>query len=200
MAKLISLRNEFISKIKSFGITPSLKAPEIVLDNPRSFGNYDRENNVLHMSDWKTLPPQLQAIFISRAKQIGNGVTGESFFEESIHKWVFIHELSHWWRACQHQTALPYAEEMAANRIATAYWREQDPAFMDFMLERFKNNINTIPTPVPSGQSKEDFLNKNYDKLPGGPAYIWYQANMIIDAYNEKPTLNLKLAIERSGN
>ena len=56
-----------------------------------------------------------------------------------------------------------------------------------------------IPSPVPTGISKEKYLNDNYDKLPGGSAYIWYQATMIVDGYNEMPVLSFKQAIANGG-
>ncbi|MBO9619903.1 MAG: hypothetical protein J7539_12815 [Niabella sp.] len=198
--KLVALRDKFISEIKSFGFNPGLPPPKIVLDNPRSFGNYDRAENVLHTADWKTLPAEAKGRFESLARQMGQGAMPEDIFEKGVHQWIFIHELGHWWRACQHQTALPYDEEMAANRIVTAFWREQDSSFMNFELSVFKGLIAHIPSPVPAGQSKRDFLNSNYNKLPGGPAYTWFQSEMIVDAYNEKPLLTFKQAIAHSGN
>ncbi len=200
LQKLITLRDNFVSQIKTFGFTPSLPPPKIVLDNPRSFGNYDSAENVLHTTDWKTLPAEAKKVFIDLAKQQGNGTTAKDVFEKGSHEWIFIHELGHWWRACQRQTALPYDEEMAANRIATAYWREQDSSVMNFQLIVFQNFIKNFPSPVPAGQSKRDYLNNNYNRLPGGPAYIWFQSEMIVDAYNEQPTLSFKEAIAHSGN
>jgi hypothetical protein len=199
MIKMIALRDDFIGKIKSMGFTPSLNAPEIVADNPRSFGNYDDSTNILHTGDWGTLPANLQAIFNKAAADIGHGMSGQSFFELGTHQWVFIHELGHWWRACQHRKAAPYEDEMAANRIATAYWRERDSAFLSFMVKRFQHRVEITPSPVPDAQSKEKYLNDNYDKLPGASAYTWYQAIMIIEANKERPLVTFKNAIEREG-
>ena len=199
MTKLVALRDDFIAKINALGLRPRLKAPQIVADNPRSFGNYDDSTNILHTGDWNTLPANLQAIFNKAATEIGNGMSGQRFFELGTHQWVFIHELGHWWRACQHQKAEPYENEMAANRIATAYWREQDSAFLAFMVKRFQFRVNNTPSPVPAGQSKEKYLNDNYDKLPGASAYTWYQAIMIVDADKERPVVTFKTAIERAG-
>jgi hypothetical protein len=200
LKKLITLRDNFINQIKVLGFKTTLPAPKIVLDNPRSFGNYNNAENILHTTDWKTLPPEAQKIFASLAERTGNGETAENTFEKSTHRWIFIHELGHWWRACTNQKAPPYDEEMAANRIATAYWREQDSSFMNFQVNKFQNFLKSFPSPVPAGQSKRDFLNNNYDKLPGGPAYTWFQAEMIVDAYNEEPILTFKEAIKNSGN
>jgi hypothetical protein len=198
--ELIGLRDDFIGKIKAMGYTPGLKPPEILLDNPRSFGNYNIDSNVLHTGYWPTLQPGLKAMFNAIVSRIGNGMTGEVYFNLSVHQWVFIHELGHWWRACQHQTALPYANELAANRIDVAYWREKDSSYAHFAQSRFEDNLKIIPNPVPAGQDKETYLNENYEKLPGGPAYSWYQSTMVVDAFKEKPEPTFKQEIERAGN
>ena len=89
---------------------------------------------------------------------------------------------------------------MAANRIAIAFWRERDPGFMSFKLAGYEVYLKTMPSPVPAGQSKVDFLNENYDKLPGGSAYTWFQASMILDGCQENPQPSFRQAIERAGN
>ena len=89
---------------------------------------------------------------------------------------------------------------MAANRIAIAFWREKDPAFMAFKLAGYQRTLKMFPNPVPSGVSKVDYLNNNYDKLPGGQAYIWYQASMIVDGCAESPTRSFRQAVESSGS
>ncbi len=195
--KLIALRNDFIGRIEAMGFHPSLKPPEIVMDNPLSFGNYDDSTNTLHTSNWTTLPDEDKALFIRAAKMFG--YTGEQYFESSAHRWIFIHELGHWWRACQHQVADSYASEMAADRIDIAYWRETDTAYSAFSRQRFENYLKFIPDPVPAGQDKTKYLNDNYGKLPV-PVYIWFQARMIIDGYNEKPIASFRESITRSGN
>lgn len=195
-----SLRDEFVSKIKGLGFSPSVPPPKIVFDNPRSFGNYDEDSNVLHTSDWGTLDPASKARFAAAAERIGNGMTAESYFELSVHRWILVHELGHWWRACQHQMAKPYESEMAANRIAIAFWREKDPAFMAFKLAGYQQLLKVLPSPVPVGALKVEFLNSNYDKLPSGQGYTWYQASMIVDGCNESPAPTFRQAIERSGN
>jgi hypothetical protein len=116
------------------------------------------------------LPPEQRAVFEGFAHQQGNGMTGERFFQLAVYQWIFVHELSHWWRACQHVTAEPYENEKATNRLASAYWRERDPEFYQFMLSVFKGLLAHSPSPVPPGQAKEKYLNDNYQKLPGGQA------------------------------
>ena len=132
MAKLVALQNDFIETIKTDGFQVGLAPPTIVLDNPPSYGNYEDEKNILHIAVWSALSPKQQARFTRLAALLGGEKTGEEAFEDGIHHWVFVHELSHWWQACQHKTGgNHYSVEYGANRIAAAYWRLKDPAFME---------------------------------------------------------------------
>ncbi|HVM88729.1 MAG TPA: hypothetical protein VMT76_11120 [Puia sp.] len=193
--KLTKQRDDFINKIKSLGFIPKLSAPAIVFNNPPSFGNYDDSANKLEMSDWETMKPELKEFFNAAAKQIGKGETGKSYFEKSIYQWVFIHELGHWWATGQRLKRDHYKSEMAANRIAAAYWRKMDASLPGLILSGCKMTIASISGVVPEGYNKENFFNSNYDKLIGTPAYSWYQAIMIIDAFNELPKPTFKKAI-----
>jgi hypothetical protein len=198
MQELNATRDDYVGKIKKLGYAPRLKVPQIILDNPRSFGNYDDSLNVLHTCNWNTLPPEAKSFFYGFAQQLGQGLTGEKFFRLVVYKWIFIHELSHWWRACQQQKALPYEEEKAANRLDAAYWHEKEPDFYKFMLLVFNNVVNNTPSPVPAGEPKEKYLNDNYQKLPGGTAYSWYQSIMIVEVSKE-PFETFKQAVELAG-
>ena len=195
---LLVLQADFVGRIEKTGMHPLRPVPQIIMDNPPSYGNYDDSLNVLHTANWATMSAEERAPFIRIAGGLGNGITGVGYFEYSVHRWVFIHEMGHWWQACHHQSAESYASEMGANRLATAYWREADPVFSDFMLKRFQGYLKMIPNPVPAGADKEKFLNENYGKLPV-TAYIWFQASMIVDAYAEKPVARFSEAIKRVG-
>jgi hypothetical protein len=194
-----ALRDDYIHKIKVLGLAPSLDPPAIVVNNPRSWGNYKDSANTIETCDWKTLAPEQRAVFANFADKTGHGMTAEKFFQLAVYQWIFVHELGHWWRACQHQTAEPYEEEKAANRLASAYWRERDPSFYQFMLSVFKAVVDHGPSPVPPGQAKEKYLNDNYQKLPGGQAYSWYQSIMIIEVSQEMPPVTFEQAVKHSG-
>lgn len=198
LAQLAALRDDFIAQIKAEGFQPSLAAPAIVLDNPQAYGRYDDEKNVLHMSEWSTLAAEQQARFSHLAQVLGGEKTGEQMFDESIHHWVFIHEMSHWWQACQHKTGVDrYSVEYGANRIAAAYWRMRDPALMKRTAERMYMVSGALPDPVPEGQSKEKYFNENFTKLAPTPGYIWFQYSMVIDAQGEKPLPSFKQALQQ---
>jgi hypothetical protein len=200
LPKLEAFRDARVGRIKAMGYTPSLPAPPIVMDNPRSFGNYDDSNNVLHTCDWATLPQEAKAIFEGFAQRAGHGMTGRAFFNVVVYHWIFVHELGHWWRKCQHQEAQPYTEEKAANRIAAAYWHEVDPAFYTWQVRVFQGVVDHRPSPVPAGISKEQYLNDNYQKLPGGQDYSWYQSIMNVEVSHEQPFETFQQAIQNAGN
>ena len=56
-----------------------------------------------------------------------------------------------------------------------------------------------MPNPVPAGQDKKNYLNDKYGKLPV-PVYIWYQAMMIVEGYNERPIATFEASIASAGN
>lgn len=200
LPQLTAFRDAFVGRIEAMGYTPSLAAPPIVMDNPRSWGNYDDSANVLHTCDWATLPQEQKAVFESFAQQSGHGMTGRSFFNQVVYKWIFTHELGHWWRKCQAQVAKPYAEEKAANRIAAAYWHEADLGFYTFMVSVFQGMIDHVPSPVPAGREKEKYLNDNYQNLPGGQSYSWYQSIMNVEVNHERPFETFRQAVQHAGN
>lgn len=198
MAQLVALRDAFVNQIKAEGFQPSLPPPTIVLDNPPSYGNYENEKNLLHIAVWQALTPAQQARFSRLAAMLGQGQTGEQAFDDGVHHWVFVHELGHWWQACQHKIdESHYSVEYGANRIAAAYWRLKDPAFMDRTTKRMATVIATLPNPVPEDQPKEKYFDENYDKLGPTPAYIWFQYDMVLKVVSEKPLPSFRQALQQ---
>src|ERR1700722_2352600 len=57
MTQLVALRDSFVNQVKAEGFKPSLPPPQIVIDNPPSYGRYEDDSNILHTSAWQTLPP-----------------------------------------------------------------------------------------------------------------------------------------------
>ena len=197
MAKLVTLRDAFIDQIKAEGLQPSLAPPTIVLDNPPSFGRYEGGKNVLHIAVWTAMRPEDQARFTRIAGVLSPGKTGEQEFEDAVHRWAFIHELSHWWQAAgQHKAgATHYSFEYGANRIAAAYWRSKDPAFMENTAKRMSAISSMLTDPVPPVQSQEDFFNKNYRDLSANN-YRWFHYTMVLNAQAEKPLPTFKQTLQ----
>jgi hypothetical protein len=188
LGQLTTLRDSFVSQVKAEGFQPSLPPPTIVLDNPPSYGRYEDDKNLLHIAAWAALAPEDQARFSRVAAMLGGGQTGEQTFDDGVHHWVFVHELSHWWQACQHKTGENhYSVEYGANRIAAAYWRLKDPAFMERTAKRMATVYEAMPNPIPEGQSPQTYFNENYEKLGPTPAYRWYQYSMVLKIQAEKP-------------
>lgn len=88
--------------------------------------------------------------------------------------------------------------EYGANRIALAYWREQDPGFATFISDFFKKLLASTPSPVPAGEQVEPYFNANYQKLGPSPAYPWFQARMIVTATEESPAPSLKAVLAQT--
>ena len=196
MAKLTALRDAFIEQIKAEGFQPSLPPPEIVLDNPPSFGRYEGGKNILHIAVWTAMGPEDQARFTRIAGILSPGKTGEQEFEDAVHRWLFIHELSHWWQAGQHKAgATHYSFEYGTDRIAAAYWRSKDPAFMENTAKRMAAIRSIMNDPVPPAQSQEDFFNKNYRDL-SSTNYRWFQYTMVLNAQAEKPSPSFKQTLQ----
>ena len=186
-----------MNQLKAEGFQPSLAPPKIVLDNPPAYGRYEDDENILHISVWSALKPDQQARFDRLAAAIGGQQTGEQQFDESIHHWVFIHELSHWWQACQHKIGEDhYAVEYGANRIAAAYWRMKDPALMERTERRMAGVQSVLTSPVPAGKDEKQYFNQNYAELAPTRGYIWYQYSMVLKAQAEKPLPTLKQALQ----
>jgi hypothetical protein len=196
--KLLDLRSDFIKRIRYEGYSPSLPPPAIEMGDPPTFGNYDVEKNVLYIAIWSRLTAAEKDHFADIAKNLGPKATARGVFEAGTDRWVFTHELGHWWQACQHKTrANSYEEEMGANRIASAFWRERDPGFMQGMVEGFRSVRESIPSPVPQGESKIDFLDTHFEAVSTTDAYTWYQSDMVIDLSVESPLPSFHRALSQ---
>jgi hypothetical protein len=196
MAQLLTLRNSFVGAVKSEGYRIRLPAPTIVLDNPPSYGEFEDSKNVLHIAAWPALTDQQRSRFERLSKLLDNGKSAEQTFDESVHHWVFVHELGHWWQASQgKKSSNHYSAEYGANRIAAAYWRQTNPDFMQQTENRMSTVIATIKSPLPAGQIKEAYFNENYEALGPTPAYIWFQYTMVLSVQAERPLPSFKQAL-----
>ena len=202
LQQVTALRDNFVAKIKTAGLSPSLPPPVILFDNPQTMGNYDDTTNSLHTTGaWTSASNAMKTFFERAASHLDSTITGRTFYERATHQWIFIHEMGHWWRACEHQKTTPYLEELGANRIAIAYWRDTDPDFMKWQEKMFESYVQHSTSPVPANVSKEKYFNDNYESLAADSRfYTWYQAQMIIQAYHEQPVSGFVATIRASGN
>jgi hypothetical protein len=196
--RLTAVRDQFIRRILAEGYTPSLPAPSILLGRTESFGNYDDQSNAVHMSTWASLSSDDRNMFQRIARAHGGAETAEQAFENGTYRWVFVHELGHWWQRSRHQVRPDsWVEENGANRIAMAFWNEQDPRFMASITAGFTHLREAIPDPVPPGQSKQAYLDAHFVEIGPTPAYTWYQADMIVELSTESPSPTFHRALSQ---
>jgi hypothetical protein len=195
VAQLVALRDSFVNQIKVEGFQPSLPPPDIILDNPASYGAYESAKNVVHVAVWEELEPEQQAQF---AGLFGQGQTADQAFDKIVHCWVFTHELGHWWQACQHKTGdSHYSEESGASRIAAAYWRLKDANFMDSTAKRIAAVRANTQNLVPQDQQSEKYFNENYEKLGPTPGFIWFQCDIVPKVLAERPLPSFRQTLQQ---
>jgi hypothetical protein len=196
LAKLITLRDAFIAEIKAAGYTPKLAAPQIVFDNPPSHGNYDEKTNVLRIATWRLITPDERAHYERLAALSRGTLTAEQIFEDGVHRWVFIHEMAHWWQQCQGKFAGDHwSVEYGANRIAAAYWREHDMVLMERVVRTMKRMDAAEPSPLPAGADMKTYFNAHWDTISPTPEYRWFQGEMILQVVAEIPLPSFKDAL-----
>ena len=191
----VALRKSFLDQLKAAGFSPRLPVPQIIEDDPLAFGNYESEKNVVHVATWEHLSPEQKAFF-SQLASASSLKSAEDAFATSM-RWIFLHELGHWWQACQRvEDESHYAKERGANRIAAAYWRMQDPEVVDWVATTANSQRVAFPNPVPEDQSVATYFDTNYETF-NESAYLWFQNRMVLDVLGEKPPLTLRQALQQ---
>jgi len=205
MLELTERRDEFVRATAASGLSCAIAPPKLTIEDVPSYGSYDPETNGLRSSLWELLKPEERGLFFRMAaKSTGkepNETTARHEFETGVHHWVFVHELGHWWQACRkvNDSRKPYSFEYEADRIAAAYWREHDPAVAQHMEEGFGFLVESMPNPVPTGLDEGKYFNENYEKLGPTPAYVWFQSEMCVRAFAEKPKPTFAQTLKETG-
>ena len=194
LVKMTALRDEYVSQLKADGFVCSIAAPKIAVEDVPSMGQYDDQTNTLRTTDWTLLNPQERAFMRHLAGPDAQEPEMRVVFEKAAHQWIFVHELGHWWQACRGYmpTHTHYQVESGANRIALAYWRERDPSVETLMARLFHQVLDTMPSPVPAGETVEAFFDKNYESLGPSPTYPWFQSRMNVTLEDERPKPSLR--------
>lgn len=199
-AQMTSLRDEFAKATVKAGFVCPIAPPTIVVVDVPSFGNYDPESNTLETPAWEQLTDGERGRFY---RILGPGTTeaaARAEFETGAHHWVFVHEMGHWWQACRGVVSRDkhYAVEFGANRIAAAFWRQQDPHLVAHQRAVFEGLLQRTQSPVAEAQNIETYFDANYEKLGPTPAYIWFQARMCVTAFDEKPEPTFAQALKQT--
>ena len=197
LAQLTQLRAAFLKRIDAEGYK-LCPAPQIELGDPPSFGHFVAERNSVVVAAWTHLAPEERKGFEAMAQSMGGEATGRSVFENGTNRWVFVHELGHWWQACRHQTRPhSYAAENGADRIALAFWRERDPRYAVGIVHGYRALLTSMPSPLPEGEEVSTYYDANFARLSQGNADTWFQATMIAALAAEQPAPSLHRALSQ---
>jgi len=197
----VAMRDAFVTAISAAGFKCAVSPPMVIVKDVFSYGSYDEQTNTLTVSAWSLLSEAAKSRFY---RVVGPGATEEAAqteFETGVYHWVLVHEMAHWWQACQRVTneKQPYAFEYGANRIAAAYWREHDPSVIAHQRGIFKYVLDRVPSPVAAGGSPEAFFDDHYpDKFKSGPEYTWFQAGMCLKVFDETPAPSFAQALKET--
>jgi len=198
--KMAALRDAFVKATVDAGFTCKIAPPAVVVMDVPSYGNYDPPTNTVQTAGWELMSQKGKGLFYQLAGPGATEAMARAEFETDAHRWIFVHELGHWWQACRGvpHDGRHYAKEYGANRIATAYWRERDPAIVPHMRGAFEMVLSRSPNPVPAGQEVEAYFDANYETLGPSPAYPWFQSRMSIVAFDEKPEPTFAQVLEET--
>ena len=179
----------FVSNIRALGLSCTLPVPKISVEDVPSFGNYSPDTNILRTSDWSMLSAAERAFAYQLVPPGADEATAKATFNDVAHRWIFVHEMGHWWQNCHKAnfTQQPYKNEYEADRIAAAYWNGVDPSLVTKIMALAQAVLNHTPYPVPAGQLVERYFNAHYQTLGPSPAYPWFQARMIMDCGKQTP-------------
>jgi hypothetical protein len=197
MARLTHVRDAFTRRADQEGYR-LCPAPAIVLADPAWFGRFDPDHNTVQVATWSRLVPEQRQRFEALAEHLGGHPSAQATFEDGAYGWVFVHELAHWWQTCRKLTRPgSYGAEDGANRIALAFWREQDTTFTERMLDDFRYLQAAIPTPVPGDIPKQQYLDDHFLAVAQSRGYSWYQADMTLELATESPAPSFHKALSQ---
>jgi len=185
----IAQRDSFVSAVAAAGGKCAIPPPAIRVEHVLSFGSYDEDTNTLTTSAWELLTDDERARFTRLAGPSATPEMARSEFETGVHRWVFVREMVGWWQVCQHlQSEKPYLFELGTNRLVAAYWRERDNSVIQRERGVFEYVLSHVPSPLTKGQYIMAYYDAHYpNKFVGPMDYLWFQAHMCLDAFDEKP-------------
>ena len=179
---------------------PAFAPPKVMLDAGTGVSFFSYGDQTVHEAQLGDLPAPMQDIWTQWSAYTTDEPSGKSLFDDMFHRFFFVHELGHW-MASQVIAGLPDSEmsavakneannkwdrEIAANRIATAWYREHDPQYLAKLMADFRRIQAHLPDPVPAGVDKKSYFTENYQTLGTDPmAYGWFQLQMVLLVYDE---------------
>jgi hypothetical protein len=168
--------------------------------------------NGIHQTYWIDVPAGMRSAFNDWAATTPDNPTGEHLYEDLFFRFFFLHEFGHWAneqvvsqrhdatanRARRNFERNKWEDELNANRVAVAWWRERDPKFLDGLVRDLRLILASLPSPVPAGEDDKAYFSRNLWELVKDPnKYGWYQLRLIVIAYEERPALTYQQTIGR---
>lgn len=191
----------------------NLPLPTVRMDAGPLLSLYDgAKRNGVHQTYWIDVPAGMRETFNNWAAATPDNHTGEHLYEDLFFKFFFLHEFGHWVNeqvvsqrhdakaklARRNYERNKWEDELNANRVAVAWWRERDPRFLDRLVSDVRLILASLPSPVPAGEDDKEYFSRNLWELVKDPnKYGWYQLRMIVIAYEESPRLTYQQTIDR---
>ncbi len=182
---------DFMQRVKK--VDPSLQIqPTAILHTTPYLIYWDDSLQTANLPIWKEVIPEQQQFFISL--NAGNEAEGLRMFGLFFNGFYLPHELSHAieWHYVEHthqrKSQGLYMSEYFANTLAIIYWREKGrTAELEACYRFAKKMVTQLPNPVPQGEDKIIYFNRNYQKLSSNPyAYGYYQFSQFVEIYEKK--------------
>ena len=104
LAQITTIRNDFVSRARSSGLTCTLPPPRMEVREVSTFGDYDAATNTIASTDWTLLGPEQKTPFFRMAGPNASEEVAHATFEDTMHRSMLVHELAHWWEACHNVT------------------------------------------------------------------------------------------------
>jgi hypothetical protein len=198
----IALRDAFVSAVAAAGGTCTIPPPAIRVEHVSSYGSYDEGTNTLTTSAWELLTDDERSRFTRLAGSSATPEMARGEFEIGVHRWVFVREMVGWWQTCHpRRNEQPYSFEFGTNRLAAAYWREHDSSVIQHERGVFESILTHVPSPLTDGQDMKAYYDAHYpDKFAGAMDYLWFQAHMCLDAFDEKPAPTFAQLLKDAGS
>ena len=176
---------------------PPFSTPKVALDAGPEISYFD---GTVHEAQFRAMPDPMQALWNQWASYTTDEPSGQALFDDMFHRFFFVHELGHWMAGqvieglpegerktvAMNQASHKWNQEIVANRISVAWFRDHDPQYLAKLINDFRRIQSRLPDPVPAGTDKKTYFTENYRKLGSDPlAYGWYQLQMVLVVYDE---------------
>lgn len=183
--------------IEAGPIVKDFPTPRVVLSFTPALSWIKEDGSEIHTVAWSQCPSDFQGFI---ASLLGQPPIADPawFFSEVFNAFLVPHEMSHFVDAKSGRLengGRLYDGEVHANRVAVAFWLTQPggEARLSKLMDVVRVVQGNLPNPVPVGEDRVAFFQKNYAALGANPAaYGWYQFQMFLDAWALKDQKDFK--------